>query len=40
MNIEYLEGHDERTGEISDVWVLFNNDGKIVAFVMYIFTNC
>lgn len=40
MNIEYLEGHDERTGEIADAWILFNNDGEIVAFVMYIFTNC
>ena len=40
MNIDYLEGHDERTGDTADAWILRDEDGKIVAFVMYIFTNC
>lgn len=34
MSLEYLEG------SIADVWILRDEEGKIIAFTMQIFTNC
>lgn len=39
MSLEYLKGY--RNKEMTaDVWLLRDEDGKIIAFTMQIFTNC
>ena len=38
MSLEYLEGYSRRM-DIADVWILRDEEGKIIAFTMQIFTN-
>lgn len=39
MSLEYLEGYSNKEGT-ADVWILRDEEGKIIAFTMQIFTNC
>jgi hypothetical protein len=38
MSLEYLEGYSNQ-GDTADVWILRDEEGKIIAFTMQIFTN-
>lgn len=39
MSLEYLEGYSNKLGT-ADVWLLRDEEGKIIAFTMQIFINC
>lgn len=39
MSLEYLKGYSNKEGT-ADVWILRDEEGKIIAFTMKIFTNC
>lgn len=39
MSLEYLKGYSNKGGT-ADVWILRDEEGKIIAFTMQIFTNC
>ena len=39
MSLEYLEGYSNKWGT-ADVWILRDEEGKIIAFTMQIFTSC
>lgn len=39
MSLEYLTGYSNK-GQTADVWILRDEEGKIIAFTMQIFTNC
>lgn len=39
MSLEYLEGYSNQ-GDTVDVWILRDEEGKIIAFTMQIFTKC
>ena len=38
MSLEYLKGYSNKEGTV-DVWILRDEEGKIIAFTMQIFTN-
>ena len=39
MSLEYLKGYSNKEGT-AEVWVLRDEEGKIIAFTMQIFINC
>ena len=39
MSLEYLEGYSNKGGT-AEVWILRDEEEKIIAFTMQIFINC